>query len=280
MADSNQRLNESQMSSRKLDAFPEEELMEMVEKFDELRLNAQKEGRFQDAEQAKNKIKELNDALSKKRKKDMNSKHTIEKGRLDNEFSNEQDQFNLHWDEKISKYKAECTKLEELLLDKQRSDFEKYEMSLEESISQKPKDSAKLQDTKNQINQLAKNQEYKDAHHLQVKAMKLEAEEDSKYKIERENKIRNYLDQLAQKQKNEHNSLRKKIITGQEELEIKREKEYEMLLHKYNNLKRSIENQQIMETQLFEKSVRTNKELNRSTVTSFLKKSTPSKQNL
>ena len=110
--------------------------------------------------------------------------------------------------------------------------------------------------------------------------MKLEAEEDSKYKIERENKIRNYLDQLAQKQKNEHNSLRKKIITGLEELEIKREKEYEMLLHKYNNLKRSIENQQIMETQLFEKSVRTNKELNRSTNTSFLKKSTPSKQNL
>ena len=65
--------------------------------------------------------------------------------------------------------------------------------------------------------------------------------------------------QLATKQRNEHNSLRKKIITGLEELEIKREKEYEMLLHNFNNLKRSIENHQSMETQLFEKSVRTNR---------------------
>ena len=165
----------------------------------------------------------------------------------------------MHWDEKIRKYKEECTKLEELLLDKQKNDFEKYEMGLEESIPQRPKDSARLLEAKNMIEQLAKNQEYKDAHHLQSKMLKLMREEDDKYKVERELKIRNLLDQLATKQRNEHNSLRKKIITGLEELEIKREKEYEMLLHKFNNLKRSIENHQSMETQLFEKSVRTNR---------------------
>ena len=96
-----------------------------------------------------------------------------------------------------------------------------------------------------------------------------EAEEENKYRIDRESKIRNHLDQLATRQRNEHNSLRKKIITGQEELEIKREKEYEMLLHKYNNLKKTIENQQTMETQFFEKSVRTNQKLNRSTLNGF-----------
>ena len=60
----------------------------------------------------------------------------------------------------------------------------------------------------------AKNQEYQDAHNLQMKMLKLENDEENKYRIERENKIRNHLDQLANRQRNEHNSLRKKIITG------------------------------------------------------------------
>ena len=67
-------------------------------------------------------------------------------------------------------------------------------------------------------------------------------EEQGKYNFEREQKLKNLLDQFITRQRNEHNSLRKKIITGLEELEIKREKEYEMLLHKYNNLKRQVEN--------------------------------------
>ena len=61
---------------------------------------------------------------------------------------------------------------------------------------------------------------------------------------------------------------------------MKKQKEYEMLSHKYNNLKRSIENQQTMESQLFEKSVRTNRDLNRTTTSSFIKKSSVSKQEI
>lgn len=101
--------------------------------------------------------------------------------------------------------------------------------------------------------------------------LKNENDEENKYRLERENKIRNHLDQLAGRQRNEHNSLRKKIITGLEELEMKREKEYEMLLHKYNNLKNTIQNQQVMETQKYEKSVRTGNKLNRSTMNNFNK---------
>ena len=94
-------------------------------------------------------------------------------------------------------------------------------------------------------------------------------EEQGKYNFEREQKLKNLLDQFITRQRNEHNSLRKKIITGLEELEIKREKEYEMLLHKYNNLKRQVESSQIMETQLFEKSVKTSSMLNKTSLSNF-----------
>lgn len=170
------------------------------------------------------------------------------------------------------KYKEECTKLEEMLLEKQREDFEYEEAQLEETIGLRSKDSAKVLEAKAMIEQLAKNQEYKDAHYLQLKCQKLEEEESKKYEIERENKIRHLLEKLATKQRNDHSSLRKKIITGLEELELKREKEYEMLVLKYNNMKRAIENQQNMETQYFDKTMRTNRDLNRSTMTNLRRK--------
>lgn len=53
-----------------------------------------------------------------------------------------------------------------------------------------------------------------------------------------------------------------------------------MLLNKYNNLKKTIENQQTMETQLFEKSVRTNNKLNRNTLNNFNKQSGGSEKEL
>ena len=123
-------MNESRMTSASkmnLDQYPEDELVDMINKFDHLRLNAQVERRYLDADKAKKKIKQLSGALEGRRKKDMNVKHYVEKDKLDNEFNTELEQFNSHWDDKILKYKEECTKLEELLLEKQRQDFENYE---------------------------------------------------------------------------------------------------------------------------------------------------------
>lgn len=266
------QMNESRMTSASrmnLDQYPEDELSDMICKFDQLRMMAQEERRYLDADKAKKKIKQLTTALDARKKKDISVKHYVEKDKLDNEFSTELYQFNLHWDDKIQKYKEECTKLEELLLEKQKQDFENYELSLEQNISDKPKDSPKVQEFKHQVELLAANQDYQEAHNIQQKLIKLTNDEQGKYNFEREQKLKNLLDQFITRQRNEHNSLRKKIITGLEELEIKREKEYEMLGHKYNNLKRQVESSQIMETQLFEKSVKTSSMLNKTSLSNF-----------
>ena len=149
MDDANQQnpVNESRMTSASrmnLDQYPEDELADMIYKFDQLRMMAQEERRYLDADKAKKKIKQLSTALDARKKKDISVKHYVEKDKLDNEFSTELYQFNLHWDDKIQKYKEECTKLEELLLEKQKQDFENYELSLEQNISNQPKDSPKV----------------------------------------------------------------------------------------------------------------------------------------
>lgn len=181
-----------------------------------------------------------------------------------------------HWDEKIARYKEECTKLEEMLLEKQQKDFAEYENNLHNTLPTRFKDSAKLIEAKAMVQKLANNQEYKDAHYLQQKVLKMEQEEEEKFKVERETKIRLMLEQYIQKQKTEHATLRKKILTGLEELELKKEREYEMLMLKYSNMKKTIDTQQNMETQMFEKTIRTNSslpadpgDLNRSTMTNL-----------
>ena len=75
-----------------------------------------------------------------------------------------------------------------MLLEKQRKDYEEYEGNIQKSLTGKPKDSAKLIECKAMVQKLANNQEYKDAHYLQQKVLKMEQEEDEKFKIERENK--------------------------------------------------------------------------------------------
>lgn len=145
-----------------------------------------------------------------------------------------------------------------MLLEKQQKDFMSYEESLQRQLPTRFKDSAKLIEAKAMVHKLATNQEYKDAHYLQQKVLKMEMDEEEKFKVERETKIRLMLEQYITKQKNEHQTLRKKILTGLEELELKKQKEYEMLSLKYNNMRKTIDTQQNMETTLFEKTVRTN----------------------
>ncbi len=163
--------------------------------------------------------------------------------------------FSNHWNEKITNYQEECKKMENELIEHNKAQLEEYRNFLEESVPQKPKDSTKLIQLKHQIDMLAKNQDYKDAHYLQQKAYEVEKVEYEKYLIERETKINNLLEQKINFHQNEYNSLRKRILNGLDELEIQRKKEYDRLFLKYNNLKKNIENHQAMQSIMLEKSI-------------------------
>ena len=104
-----------------------------------------------DADNAKNRLKLLNELLDKKKKKDLKGRHTIEKGKLDEDFEMELENLNSHWEDKIGRYKEECTKLEEMLLDKQRNDFQEYEDSIDKSLPNKFKESAKLLESRGMV---------------------------------------------------------------------------------------------------------------------------------
>jgi len=244
------------MQKKKILRLSEDEIMQLLAELDMIRQESVEEGRYLDADNAKNKMKQVNQILDKKRKKNMKAKHNLEKNKLDEDFENEMQSFSAFWDEKIMKYQEECRQLEKMLLTKNQEELEDYNQSLNKTIPLKFKPSPKMLEMHATLNQLLKNQDYRDAHYLQQKICVLERKEEEKYFYERDRKIEHLLESMKLRHNQEYNTLKKKIILGLEELEINRKKEYEKLLLKFNNIKKNIENQHNMESYYFEKSVK------------------------
>lgn len=244
------------MDRKKIEGMDEEELIQTIEKVEEIRVDAVKEGRFLDADNAKKILKFIRDSIEKLKKKEIKNKHGIRKQKLEEDFQKELDTFTELWGQKILSYQEECQKLEEEHLENNKKNLEIYREELEKSLPLRPKDSAKMLEFKTRIEHLVRAQEYKDAHYLQQKAHELEKVEVDKYITERDRKIDNMLEQKIVHHQNEYNSLRKRVLNGLDELEIQRKNEYERIFLKYNNIKKNIESQQSIQSYMIEKSMK------------------------
>jgi len=149
------RLN---VGKKTLGAMEEDEIIQLITELDQIRQESVEEGRYLDADNAKNKVKQVRQVLEKKRKKDMLSKHSIEKHKLDEEFEQELQGFTEFWNEKINKYQEECRQLENMLLTKNQEELEEYFQSLNKTIPLKYKPSSKMLEMHSTLNQLLKNQ--------------------------------------------------------------------------------------------------------------------------
>lgn len=65
------------MDAKKIQGMDEEELLRTLEQVEEVRLDAVKEGRFLDADNAKKQSKLIKDAIEKAKKKEIKNKHSI-----------------------------------------------------------------------------------------------------------------------------------------------------------------------------------------------------------
>jgi hypothetical protein len=93
----------------------------------------------------------------------------------------------------------------------------KFEEELQKALPARPKDSSDVLNLKKIEENLARQKEYLEAHKVQQKCFEKEREETEKWGVVREQKIKNQLNQLLQKQQQELSALRKRIASAQEE---------------------------------------------------------------
>ncbi|CAD8191293.1 unnamed protein product [Paramecium octaurelia] len=216
----------------------------------------EKQGKYLEADLAKTKLNELTKIFDLQQKHEVVDRHSDEKQQIDKAHFDEFNQFNLFWDEKFKQFDFETKSAKDEILTRHELELNSFLEELDNTIPLKPKDSAQLLKLKKTEEQLAKLENYKEAHMIQQRILNLEKEEFDKWNHTRQNKIRNLIQQLRQKQIIELNALQQRILSVQEELSKNKSLELQKMLSKYQHVRKELENQQNQEINRLEKSIK------------------------
>ncbi|CAD8070980.1 unnamed protein product [Paramecium sonneborni] len=216
----------------------------------------QNSGKYLEADVAKNKLNQLKKISDVQDKRYLVDKYSEEKDIIDKAHFNEFYQFNTFWDEKMKQFNSEAKDAKDQILSRHQNELTSFLEELDHAIPLKPKDSAQLLKLRKTEQQLAKIEQYKEAHIIQQRILDLQKQEFDKWNITRQNKIKNLISQLRQKQIIELNALQQRILSVQEELSKNKSQELQIMLSKYQHIRKELENQQNQEINRLEKSIK------------------------
>ena len=231
----------------------EADIEEFIEILEEHCKQCEQSGKYVEAEMAKNRIKELREQKKQMDMDELQTRQQNENIELEETHIMEFNNFNQEWDKRMNEFQIHSSQLIKALEDKHISEHEEYRNSLEQKLPIKFKPSPELLNLRKIQLSLAKQKEYKEAHQVQVRAQKLEKFEHDKYMEDRAIKIENLEQKLFQKQENEMDALRKRIIAGENEQKKQRAIELERMFQRYQNVKKELESQHKMERIRLEK---------------------------
>ena len=231
----------------------EADIEEFIEILEEHCKNCEVEGKYVEAEMAKNRIKELKEQKKQMDLDELMTRQQNENIELEETHILEFNNFNQDWDKRMNAFQVHSSQLIKDLEGKHVAKHEEWRNNLDDKIPVKFKPSSELLNLRRiQVN-LAKQKEYKEAHQVQIRAQKLEKLEMGRYEEERNEKIMKSEEKLFQQQDNEMEALRKRIIAGENEQKKQRALELERMFQRYQNVKKELENQHKMERIRLEK---------------------------
>ena len=123
-------------------------------------------------------------------------------------------QFIEAWEAKIGEYKNEARIAEQDMMDKHQSDLIALEEDLRLSLPLFVRTNPKILNLKKMVEVMAKQKEFVQAEKIKSQIILLEEFELRKCEEQKEQKIMHILSQLAGKQRNEINGLKKRVSAG------------------------------------------------------------------
>ena len=210
-------------------------------------------GKYVEAEMAKNRIAELKDSKKTKEIDELKIRQQNECLELEETHIVEFNKFNQNWDMRMNEFQQHGLSLIKQMEDKHLNELEDYGDKLEKEIPNIFKPSAELLNLRRiQVN-LAKQKNYNEAHSVQVKSNQLEKKERKEFAHNRDNKKSAMEQQLIKRQENELLALKKKIEAGENEQKKHRALDLEKMFLRYQNVKKELENKHKLERQRAEK---------------------------
>eukprot|EP00741_Cyanophora_paradoxa_P008108 tig00001229_g7845.t1 len=222
-------------------------IRDFLQILEEHRKSCERQGKYVEAEIAKNRLQELRSHEENRRREAMRSRQIAERLGVEEAHMLEFQQFNQMWDKKMMEYEIKAQELEQAMRDRHAAEYAEFIEQLQMKPEHSPKFSKELLNLRRIQEVLAKQKEYADAHKVKLKADNLEAWELEKLRNQRDQKIANLISKFQSKQMMEMQALHKRVQTGREEQKKQRQLDLERLLQRYQNVKAELEAQHNIE---------------------------------
>jgi len=255
-----------------MDPSEDSAVQDFLEILEEHRKNCERQGKYVEAEIAKNRLDELKLHEENRRREAMRSRQIAERLGVEEAHMLEFQQFNMIWDRKMTEYETHAEELVEAMKERHAAELRDYQRKLM-GKQIRPKFSKDLLNLRKIQETLAKQKDYAEAHKIKLKSDALEAWELEKWHSERQQDLLQKEAKFKFNKQQELIALQKRIQTGREEQKKQRHLDLERLLQRYQNVKAELEAQQNLERIRMEKLVQSGGLTTNLNNTSTLKKS-------
>ncbi|KAJ8613954.1 hypothetical protein CTAYLR_008784 [Chrysophaeum taylorii] len=228
-------------------AEPEESaVQDFLQILEEHRKNCEKQGKYVEAEIAKNRLEELKMHEENRRKEAMRSRQIAERLGVEEAHMIEFQQFNMIWDKKMAEYEQHAGELVEGMKDRHATELRDFQSNLLQRQT-RPKFSRELLNLRRIQEHLARQKDYTEAHKIKLKCDALEAWELEKWQNSKQQEMYQREAKFKQQKQQELVALQKRVQTGRGEQKKQRQMDLERLLQRYQNVKSELEAQQNLE---------------------------------
>lgn len=221
-------------------------VQDFLQILDEHRKACEQQGRYVEAEIAKNRLLELRHHEEARREEALKSRQIAERLGVEEAHMVEFQEFTKLWDKKINDYEFHAKELADGLREKHQIELNQFHESVSRE-SVRPKRSRDLLNLRRIEETLARQKEYAEAQKIKLKADNMEAWELERYRADRLAAVQGREDKLRSRQSQELGALKKRVQSMREELKKQRQIELERLLQRFQNVKNELSAQQQLE---------------------------------
>mmetsp|Transcript_29771 Transcript_29771/g.43681 ORF Transcript_29771/g.43681 Transcript_29771/m.43681 type:complete len:276 (-) Transcript_29771:210-1037(-) len=225
----------------------ESAIADFLQILEEHRKNCEQQGKYVEAEIAKNRLDELKAHEENRRREAMKARQIAERLGVEEAHMLEFQQFNKTWDKKNADYEKQSEGLTVNMKERHTAEFQEFQKKLLLKQQQRPKFSTELLNLRKIEEHLAKAKDYNEAHKMKTRADALEAVELKRCSKIRQREMAQQEEKFKFSKEQEIENLKKRIESGRKEQRKKRQVELERMLQRYQNVKNELDAQQNLE---------------------------------
>ncbi|KAJ9470972.1 immunodominant antigen [Diplonema papillatum] len=218
----------------------EVQLDEYISILAKYRHTCEKRSNYKEAELVQHVLKQLRLEEENRHVYALTQQQDLERQGLEEAHMLEFQNFNQIWNEKIDSFEEHQLECEAVMLEQHSMELTKFHGAMTAEAPKRAKFSKDLLNLRKIQETLAKQKNYVEAQKVKLKADRLETIELERINRERGDRYAKKESKILVRHRHELLAMRKRMERGRIELERRRKKEMEMLLQRYNNVKRGL----------------------------------------